>query len=193
MTILLHGCEVWSLREDLFHCLRRFHNRCCRTMCRINMAHTIRHHITSNSLFSQLEVEPLDVYYNRRVLRWAGHVSRMPMSRTPCKLLTGWVAHTLPIGCPNMTWGRTLKKAIVSANIPTAYTEWRELDAQRDKWRELCGATLRREDKQVPAVSAQAAWAQLVGGPPPRLPASCDLGGMNHSVTSTQQKLHFRP
>jgi hypothetical protein len=63
----------------------------------------------------------------------------MPMSRAPRKRLTGWVAHSRPTGYPNMARGRTLKKALVSAGIPTAYTEWRELAAQRDKWRELCG------------------------------------------------------
>jgi hypothetical protein len=94
--------------------------------------HAIRHHITSTSLLSQLEVEPLGVYCSCRI-RWAGHgadhVSRMPMSRAPRKLLTGWVAHTRPVGY--MTCGRTLKKALVGSlvgtDIPTAYTKWREL------------------------------------------------------------------
>ena len=50
LTILLYGCEVWCLREDLFAKLRTFHNSCCRAMCRITMAHTIRHHIPSKQL-----------------------------------------------------------------------------------------------------------------------------------------------
>jgi hypothetical protein len=37
-------------------------------MCRITIVHTIRHHITSTSLLSQLEVEPVGVYCNRRIL-----------------------------------------------------------------------------------------------------------------------------
>ena len=79
-------------------------------MCRITISHTIRHHISSESLLKRLHIEPLDTYYHRRILRWAGHVSRMPMSRAPRKLLTSWVANSRPIGCPQMTWGRTLKR-----------------------------------------------------------------------------------
>jgi hypothetical protein len=51
LSTLLYGCEVRSLREDLFQRLRSFHNRCARSMCRISIAHTTRHSITSESLF----------------------------------------------------------------------------------------------------------------------------------------------
>ena len=100
LSILLYGSEVWCLWEPLLARLRSFHHRCCRTMCRIAMAHTIRHHIPSSDLFERLGILSVDTYYHRRLLRWAGHVSRMPMSRAPRQLLTGWVAHKRPIGCP---------------------------------------------------------------------------------------------
>ena len=48
--------EAWSLREDLFKRLRSFHNRCARSMCRVNLHHTFRHHITSASLFRRLGI-----------------------------------------------------------------------------------------------------------------------------------------
>ena len=63
-------------------------------MCRI----TICHRITTKSLFAKLEIDPLDTYYNRRLLQWAGHVSRMPISRAPRKLLTSGVAK------PHVIW-----------------------------------------------------------------------------------------
>ena len=44
------------------------------------------------------EVDFLDTYFNRRLLRWAGHVSRMPISRVPRNLLASWVAKLRPIG-----------------------------------------------------------------------------------------------
>ena len=68
LSILLYGSEVWCLKEDLFNRLRSFHPRCVRTMCRVNTAHTIRHHISSIILFTRLRIEPIDTYYHRRLL-----------------------------------------------------------------------------------------------------------------------------
>ena len=95
------------------------------------MAHTMKHRITSKSLFERLGVGSFDSYYNRRLLRWAGHVPRMPMDRILRKLLTGWVEHARPVGCPKMTWGRTLNKALKSYDIPTDFGQWSILAADR--------------------------------------------------------------
>ena len=42
-----------------------------------------------------------------------------------------------------MTWGRTLKKALRGKDLPTAFVEWRELAADRDGWRLICGGVSR--------------------------------------------------
>jgi hypothetical protein len=163
LSILLYGSEVWSLREDLLSRLRSFHHRCVRTMCRINIAHTIRHHISTSSLLARLGIEPLETYYHRRLLRWAGHVSRMPLNRLPRMLLTGWVANPRPLGCPQMTWGRTLKKALSSNGLPTDFAAWQQLAADRCTWRQFCGGSA----SQTPNVTKdrQAIWAELRNGP----------------------------
>jgi hypothetical protein len=100
-------------------------------MCRITMAHTIKHHITSKSLFERLGVGSFDSYYNCRLLRWARHVARTPMDRMPRKVLTGWVEHARPVGCLKMTWGRTLNKALKSNDISTDFGQWSILAAIR--------------------------------------------------------------
>ena len=41
LPTLLCGCEAWSLRKDLLKRLRSFHNRCARSMCRVNLHHTL--------------------------------------------------------------------------------------------------------------------------------------------------------
>ena len=79
--------------------------------------HTFRHHITTSSLFRRLNLLDIGGYYHNRLLRCAGHVARMPMSRAQPQLLTSWVAHSRPAGCPKMTWGRTLENALTSKGI----------------------------------------------------------------------------
>jgi exonuclease III len=135
LSLLLYGCEVWCLKEKQLCRLRSFHNRCARTMCRITMAHTIRRRVRSRDLFARLGIQSLDRYYHHRTLRWAGHVARMPMSRLPRKMLTGFVAHPRPIGCPDMTWGRSLKKALKSNDLPTDFGSWTAIAKDRMKWR----------------------------------------------------------
>ena len=161
LSILLYGSEVWCLKEDLFHRLRSFH-RCARTMCRISIAYTIRHHISSESLFGRLDIESLDTYYHRRLLRWAGHIARMPLNRAPRMFLTGWVANSRPTGCPQMTWGRTLKKALQRNSLPTDFSKWRELAADRGQWRAICGA--KSKEQQLTETSQQSTWTRLRNG-----------------------------
>ena len=94
-------------------------------MCRVNLHHTFRHHISTSSLFRRLNL--LDI---------AGHVARMPMSRAPRQLLTSWVAHSRPVGCPQMTLGRTLENALASKGISKEFKEWIAIAKDRPKWRQ---------------------------------------------------------
>ena len=98
-----------------------FRNRCVRSTCRITMAHTMKR------LFERLGVGSFDIYYNRRLLCWAGYVARMSMDRMPRKLLTCWVEHSRPVGFPKMNWGRTLNKALKSYDLPTNFGQWKYL------------------------------------------------------------------
>jgi hypothetical protein len=166
LSILLYGSEVWSLREDLLSRLRSFHHRCVRTMCRINIAHTIRHHISTNSLLVRLGIEPLETYYHRRLLRWAGHVSRMPLNRLPRMLLTGWVANPRPLGCPQMTWvGRLKRPSAARAYRPTSRlgTTLPPTDARGDKSVGLWGVSwsdTKRHQGQAGNLGGAQEWPQ---------------------------------
>ena len=64
LPTLLYGCESSFLREDLFKRLRSFHNRCARSICRVNQHHTFRHHTTSVSLFRHLGILDIDSYFH---------------------------------------------------------------------------------------------------------------------------------
>ena len=49
------------------------------------------------------------------------------MSRAPRRRLTGL----------DMTWDRTLKKALTSVGLLTEFTKWRDLTAYREQWRTI--------------------------------------------------------
>ena len=68
---------------------------------------------------------------------FAGHIARMPMSRAPRQLLTGWVSHSRPIGCPQMIWGSTLENALKSKGISKDFDEWTAIVKDRSKWKLL--------------------------------------------------------
>ena len=50
----------------------------------------------------------IDLHYPRRLARWAGHMSHLPMSRTPRRLLTAQVSQFWLVGSPLVAWGRAL-------------------------------------------------------------------------------------
>ena len=115
-------------------------------LCRVTMAHTIRCRIRTTALLERLGLWPINEYYNNLILRWAGHVARMDMNRIPRMLITGWVANPRPQGCPYMTWGRTLKKALKSFKISTDFLEWSKLAQDRVTWKGIiaCGPEARQ-------------------------------------------------
>jgi hypothetical protein len=160
---ILHAPSLWSILAQLYDIgrLRRLLKRASRT--RIIMARTIKHRITSKSLFERFGVGFFDSYYNRRLLRWAGHVARMPMDRMPRKLLTGWVEHARPVGCPQMTWGRTLNKALKSYDLPTNFGQWSTLAAVRRVWQQQIG--IRASCPRPATISIHDKWRELFDGP----------------------------
>ena len=79
----------------------------------------------------------MDYYFHCRILRWAGHVSRMPFRRLPRKLLTCWLTEPRLAASPQMTWGESLENALIAKNIPVEFSKWSKLAADRPKWREL--------------------------------------------------------
>jgi hypothetical protein len=129
-------------------------------MCRITIAHTIRHRISSASLFKRLSIQPFDTYYNRRL--FDGQAMRPnAINPFPKKFLTSWVDNPRPLGCPQMNWGRTLKKALQSNDLPIEFVKWRELASDRNQWRAICGSKTPSTTKETPTFSRQDIRAKL--------------------------------
>ena len=71
MSCLLYSkaVKLGPCGKILFERLRSFHNRCARSMCLVNLHHTIRHHITTSGLIRRLNLLDIDSYYHNRLLR----------------------------------------------------------------------------------------------------------------------------
>ena len=78
LSILLFGCESWSLTQRLRNKLRTFHRGCVRDMCLLNMWHVQQYRITAQDLEKRLGIRSFETYLVRRRLQWLGHVRRMP-------------------------------------------------------------------------------------------------------------------
>ena len=101
------------------------------------MRQVIRHRISTTDLLKRLGICSLDDYYTTRLTRWAGHVARMPMTRTPRALLTSWVNGRRPRGAPTMNIGRTINKALKRLGISVDFAEWHAEAQDRGNWRRL--------------------------------------------------------
>jgi len=160
LSVLLYGCESWSLTQRLRDKLRSFHRRCVRSMCRISMWHVQHYHITAQDLEHRLGVRSFETYLVRRRLRWLGHVRRMPWDRLPRKLLTAWVAEPRVPGGQEMTYGRSILEDLRLAEeagmvFPEAEVVLEEeVTAENDGLEELTIAELRDKCRVLSVVPA---------------------------------------
>jgi transcription termination factor 2 len=105
------------------------------------MHHTHKHHIRTETLLQRLGLKSCQHYFDSRMLRWAGHLARMPPDRLPRKFLTSWVADKArPQGRPSASWVTTLEAVLVRKGIPTEFAEWTELSQDRSEWLVLLNA-----------------------------------------------------
>ena len=89
-SIGLFGSETWSLTEALRTRLRTMQAYHLRVMCRVTRVHVREQEITTRQLSEEIGVAPIDVYIDRRQLRYLGHVARMPPERYPRRMLSSW-------------------------------------------------------------------------------------------------------
>jgi hypothetical protein len=163
MSILLYGSECWCLTEASMDKLRCFHARCVRSMNRVTLKHCFNHRISTASLLDKMNLESIDTYVKCRQLRWLGHVGRMPFERLPRKMLSSWCATKRPRGAPQMTYGRTIGKALAHFHIDPDL--WPKLSSCRFSWRELISGSKDKYQRNSNGSSAAAAKQQQQPAP----------------------------
>ena len=193
--------------------MQRFYHDSVRTMLRINLHQQRKRKISMRRLFAELRnrVRPLRWHYETRVLRWNGHIARMKRDRLPRMLLTSWVPNSRPIGCPRMTYGRTIKKAMkrreeiwpgLPFNVPdnwTALTDDARKRLRQKHAKEAHKHEIRMHTHWMTLAQDRGSWRTMIRGPEPE----ATQGGpavrraraqrSNHRHQHQHQPVHFQP
>jgi hypothetical protein len=142
LTVVLYGCETWSvtLREE--QRLRVFENRVLRRIFgrkRDEATGELRrlHKEELNDLYSSPNI--MRVIKSRR-MRWVGHVARMGEKTGAYRILVGRPEGRRPLGRPRRRWEDNMKLDI--REVGWEDMNWIELAQDRDRWRALVNAVM---------------------------------------------------
>ena len=108
VSILLYGCEAWTLLADTERRIQAFQFKCLRRLLGISY----REHKTNDFVWRTVEnlvgpQEPLLATVKRRKLQWYAHVTR---HNTPCKtILQGTVEGGRRRGRQRKSWSDNIK------------------------------------------------------------------------------------
>jgi hypothetical protein len=141
LSVVLYGCETWSLTLREEHRLRVFENRVLKRLFGPK-----RDEVTGE--WRKLHNEELrDLYFlpnivrvvKSRRMRWAGHVARMGGGRGLHRVLVGKTGGKSPLGRPRRRWEDNIKMDLQEVG---GVGDWMELAQDRDRWRSLVNTVM---------------------------------------------------
>jgi hypothetical protein len=105
LSVVLDGCETWSLTLGEEHWLRVFENRVLRKIFGPKREEDESWRKVHNDELHSLCSSPniVRVIKSRR-MRWVGHVARMGEGRDVCRVLVGRPEGKRPLGRPGRRW-----------------------------------------------------------------------------------------
>jgi hypothetical protein len=136
LAVLLYGSEGWILSKISEQRLQTAHRYMVRTMCGVCMYHTRKYEILAADLEARLQLRSIRDYIDARVLGYAGHAARMPITRWPRRMLACFCAATRPVGAPPLTYATQLSR-ICARKSPQPAAHWFDLASNRSAWREF--------------------------------------------------------
>jgi hypothetical protein len=132
LSLLFYGSECWILSADMRDKIVKFHRRCVRFMCGLNLSEMRSKGIHHVDLEKRLNTANILSILEARRLQWLGHVYRMPDDRLPRRLLSSWVAHPRPVGRPYLTYGHGIISDLKTHGL---FNTWGVLALDRVAWR----------------------------------------------------------
>jgi hypothetical protein len=130
LSILLYGAETLATYRPQESKLSAFHTRNLRFI----LGKTWEDKMTNKDLFMQTGSCPLSSRLKLIRLRWAGHVNRMPRTRTPHMILHGVLENaTRRKGRPRLRFKDVLKRDLKDFSIQPE--TWTSASRNRPNWR----------------------------------------------------------
>ena len=142
LSVVLYGCEIWSLTLREEHSLTVFENRLLRRIFEpqrdeITGEWRKLHNEELNDLYSSPNI--VRVIKSRR-MRWAGHVACMGEERGMYRVLVEKLEGKRPLRRPRHRWVDNIKMDL--QKVGCGYMDWIGLAQDRDRWRMLVSAVM---------------------------------------------------
>jgi hypothetical protein len=141
LSVVLCGCETWSLTKRLERRLKEFENRVLRRIFGPKWDEVTRewgklHNEELNDLYSP---NIFRVITSRRV-RWPRHIAGMEDSRDVLRFLVGKPEGKRPLGRSRHRWVDNTWMDLQEEGCED--TDWIDVSQDRDSWRELVNAVM---------------------------------------------------
>jgi hypothetical protein len=141
LTVVLYGCETWSLTLRAEHRLRVFENRVLRIFGpkrdEVTGGCIKLHNEKLHKLYSSPNI--IGMIKSSR-MRWTGHVARMVEKRNAYRRLVGKPEGKRPLGIPRRRWMDNIK--LDRREIGWDGVDWIDLAQDRDQWRALVNTVM---------------------------------------------------
>jgi hypothetical protein len=142
LSVVLYGCETWSLTLREEHRLRVFENRVLRRIFgpkRDEVTGEWRklHNKELHDLYPSPSI--ITIIKSRR-MRWADHVARMGEKKNAYRLLVGKPEGKRPLGRPRRRWVDNIRMDL--GEVGWGDVDWIGLAQDRNRWRALVSSVL---------------------------------------------------
>ncbi len=135
--ILFYGSESWSLTKKTKSQIQAAQMRTLRLIRGVTRLDRMR----NDDIREELGVDSVLELIEQNILRWYGHIKRMPEERFPRRSLDWTPQGRRPVGRPRKRWMDGVKSALLRRETTLDEVEGDELYLDRREWRSLTKRT----------------------------------------------------